>query len=247
MSERGFHFCRKCNRSLPVAQFWTDTHTKELRNSCKKCMRQYSTEWLRRKKMNHPATVEEKPVKDESGNPACPKCKGATNKLNSYGGRTLYECTKFACGEQFSKGEAPPAKPPPSIPRRMATPPDVEAEPSEPEEEKEKPMAKEFQCEECGAVFGVPQALGAHRRFQHGGAKKSAAVNEDPTGPEAGAARNRPTRPPKVTRSSVARFDFSDAIGELKRKRDLLIEDFVAKNEEVAAIDTAIEALEKVR
>jgi hypothetical protein len=185
--------------------------------------------------------------------PPCPECKGVTHKVTFDGYGTLYECTKSSCLNQFRvpAGKSPSGSTPP--PQRKSSsssasqvPPthstrtcDVEAGSPEPEreldQEKEKSVANEWTCEICSAVFSVPQALGAHKRFVHGG-KQKPGLKPDPA-PAAAKPKERRARAAKAEK-------FKDVIDRLRAKRQAAIDDFVAESEEIGAIDTAIKALE---
>jgi ssDNA-binding Zn-finger/Zn-ribbon topoisomerase 1 len=243
MVERGEMTCAKCARSLPKNEFSLNYSGKRS-SVCRECIRRLVPKKAYDEKLEVPA----KPT----GNPPCPKCQTRTNKLNFDGYGTLYECTNIECLDKFRVAAGRvlvEGATPPQVKSRLSTdsevPPtpsirtsDVEAGSPEPErelEKKEKPMANEWKCEICSAVFTVPQALGAHKRFVHAGKQKA-----DPK-PEPEAA----VTTPKAKRVKAAQAEkFKDVIDRLRAKRQAAIDDFVAESEEVAAIDKAIEALE---
>jgi hypothetical protein len=248
MAERGELTCTKCARSLAKGQFSLDFSGKR-GSVCRDCIRSL----VPKKPYGEKLEVPDKPT----GNPLCPKCGTRTNKLNFDGYGTLYECTSIACLETFRVAAGrvlPEGSPPPqrisSLSIATEDPPtpstptsDVEAGSPEPEREqdkKEKPMAKEWTCEICSAVFALPQGLGAHTRFVHGGKKKPDA-KPDPAPAVTKPKAKRAKRLPKVEGPGgpEKKFRFAGAIAELREQRAKL-------EDEMARIDSGIEVLEKL-
>lgn len=95
-------------------------------------------------------------------------------------------------------------------------------------------MASGFLCPTCNESFDNPFKRGQHVRYQHGGRaaaarkkKSEAAVTE-----------------PKEKPARGAESKFKDVIDRLQAKRRDIVKAFEEENEEIAAIDKAIAALE---
>jgi hypothetical protein len=229
--------CTKCARSLAKGQFSLDFSGKR-GSVCRECIRSRVPKKAYDEKLELPA----KPT----GNPPCPKCQTRTNKLNFDGYGTLYECTNIECLDKFRVAAgrvlpegAPPPKPQEIPPTSIPETPDVEA--GSPETREEKSVANHWTCEICPAVFDVPQALGAHKRFVHAGSRKEKPGVPAKTNPSARTRKVAPIRPPKVDEhpGPQKKLRFAGAIAELREQRAKL-------EDEMARIDSGIEVLEKL-